>query len=196
MVDFYMREEYNPFYEHGHKKGGVFIPKIIHNAKEEILLACRKILLDEGYGALTIRRVAANCGIAPATVYNYFSSKEMLAASVMLEDWHKQMRKAERVCKNTEDCMEGFRAIHHGIQYFSGLYRSVWAEYGSFANVSSDYHEILIRQLSHLIRPMLQRLGACTELDPTVFLAEMMLHFSLRQDASFDAISPFVRKII
>jgi AcrR family transcriptional regulator len=35
-----------------------------------------------GYSALTVRAVAARCGVAPATAYNYFSSKEHLIAEV------------------------------------------------------------------------------------------------------------------
>ena len=35
-----------------------------------------------GYSGLTVRAVAARCGVAPATAYNYFSSKEHLIAEV------------------------------------------------------------------------------------------------------------------
>ena len=33
----------------------------------------------------TVRSVAAGCGVAVGTVYNYFSSKDMLIAAFMLE---------------------------------------------------------------------------------------------------------------
>ena len=40
------------------------MPKRIENLKETILQHARQILLEEGYGALTMRAVAARCGIA------------------------------------------------------------------------------------------------------------------------------------
>lgn len=39
-------------------------------------------LLAVGYGALTVRNVARRAGVAPATAYTYFASKEHLVAEV------------------------------------------------------------------------------------------------------------------
>ena len=46
-----------------------------------------QILLEEGYGALTMRAVAARCGIAVGTVYNYFPAKDMMVGNVILAGW-------------------------------------------------------------------------------------------------------------
>ncbi len=40
------------------------------------------LLNREGFGALTVRRVAADAGVGAATAYTYFSSKEHLVAEV------------------------------------------------------------------------------------------------------------------
>ena len=63
------------------------MPKIIINAREEILKEAKRQLLENGYSATTIRSVAKATGIATGTVYNYFPSKDMLLASFMMEDW-------------------------------------------------------------------------------------------------------------
>ena len=63
------------------------MPKKIENLKDMILQDARIILKKQGYEQLAIRKVANDCHIAVGTVYNYFPSKEMLAAYVMLEDW-------------------------------------------------------------------------------------------------------------
>ncbi len=39
-------------------------------------------LIDAGYSALTVRNVAKRAGVAPATAYTYFASKEHLVAEV------------------------------------------------------------------------------------------------------------------
>ncbi|WP_415639070.1 TetR/AcrR family transcriptional regulator [Prescottella defluvii] len=40
------------------------------------------VLHDEGFAGLTVRAVASTAGVAPATAYTYFSSKEHLVAEV------------------------------------------------------------------------------------------------------------------
>ncbi|NLV78150.1 MAG: TetR/AcrR family transcriptional regulator [Rhodococcus sp.] len=44
--------------------------------------AAVEVLRDEGFAGLTVRMVAARAGVAPATAYTYFSSKEHLVAEV------------------------------------------------------------------------------------------------------------------
>ena len=41
-------------------------------SKEDILAAARQLLLEEGSGALGMRNVAAACGVAVGSIYNYF----------------------------------------------------------------------------------------------------------------------------
>jgi len=38
---------------------------------------------EVGYAGLTVRNVARRAGVAPATAYNYFSSKDHLLAEVL-----------------------------------------------------------------------------------------------------------------
>lgn len=49
---------------------------------EALLDAARRLLDQQGYDELTIRRVAREAGVSAATAYTYFSSKEHLFASV------------------------------------------------------------------------------------------------------------------
>ncbi len=44
--------------------------------------AAVEVLREEGFTGLTVRMVAARAGVAPATAYTYFSSKEHLVAEV------------------------------------------------------------------------------------------------------------------
>ena len=56
------------------------MPKILENIREKAVAEAREELLGEGYRAMTIRRVAEQLGIGVGTLYNYFPSKEYLAA--------------------------------------------------------------------------------------------------------------------
>jgi AcrR family transcriptional regulator len=49
------------------------------------LAAAREIAAEGGYDAVTMREVAVRSGVARATLYRYFSSKDHLLAEVILE---------------------------------------------------------------------------------------------------------------
>lgn len=49
------------------------------DARERILQAARRIVLDEGFGALTMRRIAQEVGYSPAALYLHFENREAIA---------------------------------------------------------------------------------------------------------------------
>ncbi|WP_054713151.1 TetR/AcrR family transcriptional regulator [Rhodococcus sp. SMB37] len=49
---------------------------------QRLTQAAVEVLGEEGFAGLTVRIVAARAGVAPATAYTYFSSKEHLVAEV------------------------------------------------------------------------------------------------------------------
>ena len=65
------------------------MPKVIDNIRGRAISEAREILIRDGYAALTIRGIARKLEIGVGTIYNYFPSKEYLAAGVMLEDWQE-----------------------------------------------------------------------------------------------------------
>ena len=52
------------------------MPKIIENLPERLAEEARRQIEESGFSAMTIRSVAAGCGVGVGTVYNYFPSKE------------------------------------------------------------------------------------------------------------------------
>lgn len=60
---------------------------------EHLTEAAVEELREAGYQALSVRAVAARSGVAPATAYNYFSSKEHLVAEVF---WRRISQQDER----------------------------------------------------------------------------------------------------
>lgn len=66
-------------------------PKISFKAQmlvareEAIVQAVNRLLAEKGFDAMTVDEVAANVGIAKASLYKHFSSKEELAAAAMVQ---------------------------------------------------------------------------------------------------------------
>ena len=58
-------------------------------SREQLLKAAKALVLAEGADALNIRRLAAACGVAVGSIYNYFPSKSDLVAAVVGEFWRE-----------------------------------------------------------------------------------------------------------
>ena len=55
----------------------------IVTSKEEILKTSRALIQEHGWSAVSIRSVAAACGVSVGSIYNYFDSKaELVSATV------------------------------------------------------------------------------------------------------------------
>lgn len=53
--------------------------------RNQILDAARSLASQRGYGAVTMRAISQRAGVAGATVYNYFASKDQLLYELVLE---------------------------------------------------------------------------------------------------------------
>ena len=58
------------------------MPKIIPELRDKLLLAARKRLVQDESHDFSTRQLAADCGIAAGTVFNYFPTKESLLACI------------------------------------------------------------------------------------------------------------------
>ncbi len=56
-------------------------------SKETIIQVCHQIAATQGLETLTMRRVAEQCGIAPGTLYNYYSNKDDLLIATVESIW-------------------------------------------------------------------------------------------------------------
>lgn len=60
--------------------------------RRQILDATAALLLDDGYEALTVSKVAARAGVAKGTVYLYFDSKQELLAALQAGMWDRMLK--------------------------------------------------------------------------------------------------------
>lgn len=175
------------------------MPKIILNLRENILKESKKILKTEGYEKLTVRRVAKLCGVAVGTVYNYFPSKEMLTAGVMLDDWNKSLEDMRKAALSAASPMKGLEEICALIRRFVGEYTETWEQYRSRGvnNAQSPYrHQILVAQIGEAVSALLRRFDGifCEQLP--AFLAENLLILASGSEEDMAKAAPIFGKLL
>lgn len=173
------------------------MPKIIAQLREDILSNARQILFSEGYDAFTMRSVAAACHVAVGTVYNYFPSKVMVVAEVILEDWKAALLRMDTVVEG-ETPLEGLVRIFEELMVFYDKYDALWMEYaaGNTAPLQGAYHLQLVEQLGEKIASVLTPCAPlCSPVLPE-FLAETFLDAVNRGRARFDELTPILKRLL
>lgn len=56
-------------------------------SKEKILKTSRELIQQQGWSAVSIRSVAAACGVSVGSIYNYFDSKATLVGATVESVW-------------------------------------------------------------------------------------------------------------
>jgi len=110
-----------------HKRGD-YMPKVIENLKETIILEAKNILLTQGFKDLSIREIAKICNIGTGTFYNYFSTKDNLVAEIFREDWRKVSILVDHLKLTDEPCKEKIRKINLSIGMFVNSYIPIFYE--------------------------------------------------------------------
>lgn len=175
------------------------MPKIIAELRETILQHARVMLLDGSCDTLTMRSIASACGVAVGTVYNYFPSKEMLLASVMLQDWQTALSCMHERTAQAASPLEGLRCINLEIIGFWDLYRDTWqwyAQSGHTAPLYGAYRQELVHQLEEVIQPLLARFHCPHEPALPGFLAETLLFSAREGEARFTELAPILSRLV
>ena len=172
------------------------MPKIIDNVREQLLAVAKRQVTERGYAKTTIRSVAGECGLAVGTVYNYFSSKDMLIASFMVVDWLDCIRRAAE--SPSTDAEQRLRAIYDALLRFSDKYNALFADsdaHKAFSGVFSDRHKQLRSQLAELILPVCESCGSDDSAFLSEFIAEALLSWTMA-GVDFDTVSKPLMKLI
>ncbi|MBP5153839.1 MAG: TetR/AcrR family transcriptional regulator [Lachnospiraceae bacterium] len=174
------------------------MPKIIENIRENALAEARKELLADGYRGMTLRRVAGALGIALGTVYNYFPSKEYLAAGVMLEDWQELSRGFEARSEGM-DVRSKLAALFEMVRTFTERYSLSWAQYEDHKTAESmrvRYHDVLVKQFAGYLTQAFQAENTQTEPWLAPFLAELLLRFGSDGHSRYEDLKEAVEKLL
>ncbi|MGP8215386.1 MAG: TetR family transcriptional regulator [Bacteroidia bacterium] len=75
--------------------------KISENQKnknrESLMLAAIEVITEKGYQASTMREIAKKAGLAEATIYNYFPTKEKLVYAYYERNLHNALQKISKI---------------------------------------------------------------------------------------------------
>jgi AcrR family transcriptional regulator len=136
------------------------MPKIINKIREKLMREAKRQVLENGYTALTIRSVAKACDVGVGTVYNYFTSKEMLVASFMLEDWQKCYAKIVETSKNTKEIKDVLYVTYEQLHVFSKKYEKLFKDEKAettYVSIGSIRHKTLRDQIASILLPFVKK---------------------------------------
>jgi len=166
------------------------VPKIIENVRGQLLAEAKKQVFEHGYADTTIRSIARACGLGVGTVYNYFSSKEMLVATFVYEDWKGYLSNMQLLPKDQPQIL--LRGIYDGLRGFAAQNERLFSDEDAVKLVavgSSERHKMLREQIAGIVLPVCKT-DFCAE-----FIAEALMCWSM-QDVGFENVYPLLEKII
>lgn len=152
------------------------MPKIIENLRARLIEEAKKQIAESGYAAVTIRSVAKACGVGVGTVYNYFSSKDSLLATYMLEDWSECISTIHEIAATSITPEPVVRCIYEQLEKYAKQHRDIFQDDTAtaiFAGSFSQYHPMLRSQLAKAIRKF------CESDFMADFIAESLLTWTM-----------------
>lgn len=94
-------------------------------SKEEILKKSRERMQQQGWSAMTIRSVAADCHVSVGSIYNYFGSKEELIGAAIESVWCDIFHPPEEegAWQDTLSCISWiYRRMEYGAREYPGFF--------------------------------------------------------------------------
>lgn len=94
-------------------------------SKEEILKVSRELIGRQGWSAVSIRSVAAACGVSVGSIYNYFDSKAALMGDAVESVWREIFpAPADRApFQDTRACIVWiYERMAYGSQHYPGFF--------------------------------------------------------------------------
>jgi AcrR family transcriptional regulator len=85
--------------------------------RDRILRAAREIVVREGYGALTVRKIAEAIEYAPATLYLYFDGRDAIARELATQGF-QELLAAFAPAQRIEDPLERLAAVGRAYVHF------------------------------------------------------------------------------
>ncbi len=77
--------------------------------REEILEAARALFVHEGYGSVSMRKIADTVGCAPGTIYLHFEDKAAILSAIVVETFTKLDKRMQAIANDKGDPLERLR---------------------------------------------------------------------------------------
>lgn len=179
------------------------MPKNLTNVKEDILLVTRQLLKDEGYSNLSIRKIAAKCGVASGTVYNYYNSKNEIIVEILKNEWNLMLRKIDQNTKTLCNTVDKIENMFNELHYFMTNVHGFWFDTDFISNDTmsicsiKEKKHILRNQLSEKICSFFDINIACTDETKNICnTISVILIAYANEDMSFSNLKPSICALI
>ena len=178
-------------------------------SREEILRASRELMREQGWPALSIRSVAAACGISVGSIYNYFDSKAALVEATVESIWREIFHRAEddAACEDTQGCIVWlYGRMESGAARYPGFF--TLHSYGFMQQDKPDGRRRMRRAWQHIADGLCAVIRRDPRVRPDAFgeqltvegfadvLFSLMLSALLRQDYDPGAVLEIIRRTI
>ena len=167
------------------------MPKIIEDLRGRLVEEARRQAKTAGYSAVTIRSVAAACGVGVGTVYNYFASKDALLAAFLLADWQACIAAMERESASFAAPEQVLQRMHTHLRSYLEQHRNIFGDAAAapgFGSAEGTYHALLRKQLAAPLRRF------CESDFAADFAAEALLTWTVA-DTPWETLLPIMKKL-
>lgn len=181
----------------------------IVTSKEEILKASRELIRQQGCSAISIRSVAAACGVSVGSIYNYFDSKAELVSAAVESIWCEIFHRPEdgMAFGDTLACIRWMYArMEDGCRQYPGFF--TLHSLGFMREDKSDGKRRMQQTWQHMLNGLCAVLKQDANIRPGAFteqftaeqfadvLFSLMLSALLRQDYDPAAVLEIVRRTL
>ena len=178
-------------------------------SKEEILKTSRELIRRQGWSAVSIRSVAAGCGVSVGSIYNYFDSKTDLIGATVESVWCEIFHRPEddAVFQDVQVCVAWmYQRMAYGCERYPGFFTLhslgfLWEDKtAGKQRMQQTWQHILAGLCSVLKQDVRIRPDAFTEQFTAEKFADVlfsqMLSALLRQDYDPSAVLEIVRRTL
>ena len=156
------------------------MPKILHEPRENILLAARTELHEKGVNGFNIRDVAKLSGVAIGTIYNYYGDKYKLVVEVVKELFKQKAEETIEAYPESLGLEDGIACIHSVLLAFKKEQEDVLANIFTGNIKEGDiFLPGTLRLLEKALEVSKKRLGE----EEKLFVAENILWSTLKDGA-------------
>ena len=170
--------------------------------REAIEAAARRMLLDEGYAGVSLRRIATKLGISVGNLQYYFSTKDDLVESIIIGETQKPIDLLGDIAWSPNEAPESIRqAIGSLLQYYASeagrfyaIMESLALHDARYAKLKADGYALVlghIEQLIGLVVPSLpadRAAGLARVLVALIDGASLQVQFARNETDSVDSL--------
>ena len=124
----------------------------LHARRRQVLQAAQEVIIEHGFGQVTMLQIAERCGASKETLYSWFGSKEGLFAELVIAAGEQTVTRLTPVLRGADD-----RALRSFAQALLGLVVSPWSVAVNRTAMSSEtLARLVLAHGRHRIGPVVE----------------------------------------